>query len=227
MADYSVDVAEPWVRELLKPGYTHTDISVHNILLTAWVQALTNWLDSSGVVLILGTHNRDLEHAMLQTMGCFVTSYPLYIESNILLTAAEAVAATHSTLQKIPHRGTRYALLQSEPEWRRQIYQYSQPFLGFNYLGDDELVSGAWQTTPETISHQQVVVSRGTQQNERYKSVNSVPYLVMLSKVNRKSNTLTFTAEYAANCYSTDTVDQLLNTYRKRIASLWPDVAQA
>lgn len=221
MKERTIEITEPWVKTLLTPGYTDKQLRIHDVMLTAWVQTLTQWMDSRAVVLILGSHNRDLDHAMMQTMGCFITSYPLYIESDPTLTASEAIAATHRTLLKVADKGARYALLQSNQQWRDFVYSHAQPFLGFNFLGEEELVSECWQTTADTIDHQQVVVSHGQQQDARYKSVNNIPYLVMLSKLNRTSKTLTLTAEYADNCYSVDTIDRLLNMYCQRISNLW------
>jgi amino acid adenylation domain-containing protein len=220
MKDITLEIAAPWVEALLNPNKDGRDLSVHDIMLTAWVQTLSRWMGQEGVVLILGTHNRDLVESMMQTMGCFITSYPLYLSAGLHLTESEAVCVTHDKLKTIPHKGTRYTLSLDEPQWREFVYGFTQPFLGFNFLGEEELVQQWWEKTDDSVDHKQVVVSHGQQQEERYKSVDDVPYLVMLSKVNRASKTLTLTAEYAATCYSTDTVEHLLSEYRERIALL-------
>ncbi|NEP13157.1 MAG: AMP-binding protein [Symploca sp. SIO2C1] len=153
--DFTLTQAQ--TRQLLRdvPGAYNTQIN--DILLTALVQCLQTWTDTSVLLIDLESHGRqtDLFEGidLSRTVGWFTSSFPvvLYLEPQADL--ATAIKSIKEQLRQIPDFGIGYGIgryLSNDATLRDQLAALPQGQISFNYLGqfDEQFdeANGATQT---------------------------------------------------------------------------------
>jgi non-ribosomal peptide synthase protein (TIGR01720 family) len=128
------------------PQIYHTQIN--DVLLTALVQAFTQWTGETTLLVDLEGHGReDLveEVDVSRTVGWFTAIYPVVLNLGETFDPGSALKKVKEELRSIPHRGIGYGVLRylsDEPKVRQQLRTLPQAQVIFNYLGQfDQSIS--------------------------------------------------------------------------------------
>ncbi|NJK57793.1 MAG: AMP-binding protein, partial [Pleurocapsa sp. SU_5_0] len=128
------------------PQIYHTQIN--DVLLTALVQAFTQWTGESTLLVDLEGHGReDLvdEVDVSRTVGWFTTVFPVLLNLGDTFDPGSALKKVKEQLRSIPHRGIGYGVLRylsDEPKVTQQLRTLPQAQVIFNYLGQfDQSIS--------------------------------------------------------------------------------------
>lgn len=209
---------EDWVENFLLHIPRTTGMQINEMLLACWLQSISEWCKVTGLVVIMGNHNRKLLDDMIHTMGCFVTAYPLYIKLPVELGISEAIQSLREQLKEVPYGGTRYMLsMMNHAAWKEKVFGLPQPSLGFNYLGEDELKQDMWDDWEHEIKSELVSVSQGKLLSGRHQSTNGVPYLILHCQINSNTKKIVLTCDYDSNYYAEASIDGLLTLYQHKI----------
>jgi non-ribosomal peptide synthase protein (TIGR01720 family) len=128
------------------PQIYHTQIL--DILLTALVQTLSQWTNTSSVLVDLEGHGREEIISgidLSRTVGWFTTMYPVLLELKQPNNPELAIKSIKEQLRCIPDKGIGYGLLRylsQDMEIQEKLTALPQPQVSFNYLGQmDTIVS--------------------------------------------------------------------------------------
>jgi amino acid adenylation domain-containing protein/non-ribosomal peptide synthase protein (TIGR01720 family) len=114
---------------------------INDALLTALVQAVSQWSGSRALLLDLEGHGREdiLDDVELsRTVGWFTTVYPVALDLEDADGPGEALKTVKEQLRRVPRRGIGYGLLRhlgEDEEVVRNLQAVSRAELSFNYLG--------------------------------------------------------------------------------------------
>ena len=135
-------------RRLLQeaPKAYHTEIN--DILLCALALALSDWNNTSAVLVGVEGHGREeIAHSagmdITRTVGWFTTQYPVLLEVDASGDIGFRLRETKEQLRRVPDKGLGYGVLKYM--CKAASLQGSTPWeIGFNYLGQgDNMMSGA------------------------------------------------------------------------------------
>jgi non-ribosomal peptide synthase protein (TIGR01720 family) len=137
----SVRLSEEETRALLHqvPEAYHTHIN--EVLLTALVQALSQWTGERRVLVDLEGHGREALFAdvdVSRTVGWFTTVYPVLLEVRWGMDEGSALKAIKEQMRGMPNRGIGYGLLRylsGDGAAAEALRRQPQAEVSFNYLG--------------------------------------------------------------------------------------------
>lgn len=186
-------------------------VQVQEVLLTALVQTLTTWAETSMVTLDLEGHGReDLFETvdLSRTVGWFTSLFPVRLTLAPELEAAEALQSIKTQLRQIPNGGIGYGI------WR--YLSADQPSLTavnssvrFNYLGQadaslNQLSLFRWATE-----------SCGSSRSDRH----TTPYLLDISGL-VQAEQLRLNWTYSDRAHNQTTMQHLVQQFEQNLRSL-------
>jgi non-ribosomal peptide synthase protein (TIGR01720 family) len=140
----------PETTALLQEVPTAYHTHIHEVLVTALLQAVTRRTGSPRLVLELEGHGREdlFEQVDLsRTVGWFTTRYPVHLHVDDAASPGEALKTVKEQLRQVPRRGLGYGLLRylhPDPSIRQELAALPGAALSFNYLGQfDQVLSPA------------------------------------------------------------------------------------
>ncbi len=113
---------------------------INDLLLTAFVQTLSQWVQSESIQFDLEGHGREAlfdSVDLSRTLGWFTSIFPVAINLPNYVTSGEAIKIVKEQLRAIPNNGIGYALLRYQEKSIQTESLGAHPDLqiGFNYLG--------------------------------------------------------------------------------------------
>jgi len=207
----SVEETQTLLQEI--PATDRTQID--EILLTALVQSLVTWTDSSALLLDLEGHGRESFSEALdisRTVGWFTTIFPVQLSVDPQSSAIEALKAIKEQLRQIPQQGMGYGLLRylsDDSAIRQQLQALPQPEMRFNYLGQFDPAlsdSSLFSLAPE---------SSGQARSPRAKR----PYLLDITGWVAQQQ-LQLDWSYSRAVHDRQTMEQLADGFLKALRSL-------
>jgi amino acid adenylation domain-containing protein/non-ribosomal peptide synthase protein (TIGR01720 family) len=140
-AKVSVSLSEEQTRALLQEVQAAYNTQINDVLLTAFVQSLQLWTNSSTVLVDLEGHGREELFAdvnLSRTIGWFTTLFPVHLQLEKVNNPGEALKSVKEQLRCLPQRGIGYGILKymsQNKAIRQQLEAFPQPEIIFNYLG--------------------------------------------------------------------------------------------
>ena len=114
---------------------------INDVLLTALVQVLANWSQSTSVLIDLEGHGREEilpDVDLSRTVGWFTTIFPVLLKLVATENLGETLKSIKEQLRGVPNRGIGYGLLRylsGDAEITSQLSSLPQAEVSFNYLG--------------------------------------------------------------------------------------------
>ncbi|WP_427156899.1 amino acid adenylation domain-containing protein [Aliinostoc sp. HNIBRCY26] len=110
---------------------------INDVLLTALVQAFSQWTGTRSLLVALESHGReeiseDLD--LSRTVGWFTSIFPALLDLGKASHPGEALKTIKEQLRAIPHRGIGYGILRYLKQ-DHELQNYPEPEVVFNYLG--------------------------------------------------------------------------------------------
>ncbi|UGA36335.1 condensation domain-containing protein [Chromobacterium haemolyticum] len=128
--------------------------SAEEMLLTAALGALRDWLDADTLVLTMEGHGRDDEALDLsRTVGWFTAMYPLTVTSLAEASPPRLLRRVKQALRAVPAGGAGYGALRQAAD-ARALAAMPEPQIAFNYLGQFDAslpADGALAPAPESV----------------------------------------------------------------------------
>jgi non-ribosomal peptide synthase protein (TIGR01720 family) len=137
----TVSVDAETTRRLVQDVPAASRTQLHEVLIAALVQVLSQWSGSAGVSLDLEGHGREElfpELDVSRTVGWFTTVFPVVVRVEPGATPGAVLAAVKDRVRRLPHKGIGYGLLRygsGDPEVRRRLAAQPASPVSFNYLG--------------------------------------------------------------------------------------------
>ncbi len=147
---------------------------INDVLLTALVQAFSEWTGKQSLLLDLEGHGREALSEGIdvsRTVGWFTSIFPVCLRLEPATSEGDALKSIKEQLRRIPGRGIGYGLLRylaADLEISRSLAARSQPDLSFNYLG--QFASGPSNLTsaPIALASESIGPARSPLQQRRY-----------------------------------------------------------
>jgi non-ribosomal peptide synthase protein (TIGR01720 family)/FkbM family methyltransferase len=157
---------------LLKEVPKAYQTQINDVLLTALVQALTQWTGTSTQLIDLEGHGREaiLEDVdLLRTVGWFTAIFPVSLSLDSTANPGDRLKSIKEQLRHIPNRGIGYGLLRylsKETATVKKLQTLPQADLRFNYLGQfDQILSS---TSPFKLTNETCGPTRSLRGNRRH-----------------------------------------------------------
>ena len=137
---------------------------INDVLLTALVQCLTEWIGESSILIDLEGHGREQLFAdvdLSRTVGWFTSLFPVRLQKLANNHPGENLKSIKEQLRAIPNHGIGYGILRylsTDREIRSQIRATPQAEVSFNYLGQfnhRQSQAGNWQFASESMGFTQ------------------------------------------------------------------------
>lgn len=142
----SVSLSVADTQALLQKVPAAYQTQINDVLLTALVQTLAEWIGNSTLVLDLEGHGREEifdDVDLSRTVGWFTTIFPVLLNLPTSSNPATTVKAIKEQLRKIPNRGIGYGILRylsRDYPIAEKLQTLPQAELLFNYLGQSAQV---------------------------------------------------------------------------------------
>ncbi|MEM6451448.1 MAG: condensation domain-containing protein, partial [Cyanobacteria bacterium P01_D01_bin.105] len=146
----TVQLTEALTQSLLKEVPAAYNAQIADALLTAFIQTLTEWTNSSEILINLESYGRFSDKLDLsRSVGWFTALYPISLNYEPTLTLTENLKETQSRLSAVPNNGLSYGILNYlaadyldenhlETDDLRATFNISAP-VSFNYLGQIDI----------------------------------------------------------------------------------------
>ncbi|MAU84043.1 MAG: hypothetical protein CME34_19665 [Gordonia sp.] len=125
----------------------------HEILLAAFAVAVSRWHPGATVIDVEG-HGR--EESLLpgsdlaRTVGWFTSMYPVMVDLPHKVAVSDAINAIKAKFVEIPNHGMGFGLLRYVNQaTARELEEFANPEVLFNYLGSYDTSGGDWELAPE------------------------------------------------------------------------------
>lgn len=122
---------------------------INDVLLTALVEAFSEWTGRRSLLLNLEGHGREEvlpEVDISRTVGWFTTDFPLLLDLEGRRESGEALTAVKEQLRAVPNNGIGFGLLRHlspDPAGGESLARLPRPEVAFNYMGQfDQVLSG-------------------------------------------------------------------------------------
>ncbi|MDQ0418594.1 amino acid adenylation domain-containing protein/non-ribosomal peptide synthase protein (TIGR01720 family) [Croceifilum oryzae] len=153
--EITVVLDEGKTRSLLQEMSSTHRAQINEILLTALVQATSEWTGHQALTVDLEGHGREemIEDVDIsRTVGWFTSIYPVHLHITGADTPIKALKAVKEQVRQIPNKGVDYGILRYlSPEISECFQSQLTPSISFNYLGQfDQMFSDDAMFTPET-----------------------------------------------------------------------------
>jgi len=138
----SLEVEE--TRALLQEVPKAYNTQINDVLLTALVEAFTQWTGARSLLINLEGHGREAifeDVDLSRTVGWFTTLFPVLLDVSESSDPGDALKTVKEQLRQIPNRGIGYGLLRylsGDREIVKRMRALSQPEVSFLYLGQSE-----------------------------------------------------------------------------------------
>ncbi|WHZ21721.1 MAG: polyketide synthase module [Nitrospira sp.] len=165
----TVSVDAETTRQLVQAVPAAARTQLHEVLLAALVQVLSEWSGSAVVAFDLEGHGREdvfPELDVSRTVGWFTTVYPVVVRVAPGATPGAVLAAVKARVRRLPHKGLGYGLLRyggGDPEVRRHLAAQPPAPVSFNYLGQLDQTfppEAPVRPAPESVGPNQAAGSR-------------------------------------------------------------------
>ena len=115
-------------------------VQIHEVLLTALLEAIGGWTGEYRMLIAMEGHGReDLDGVdVSRTIGWFTTLYPVLLEADRHVSLQQRLKAVSKQLRSVPERGLGYGVsryLTEDPVIAESLRRSGTPELIFNYLG--------------------------------------------------------------------------------------------
>ncbi|MGZ9233946.1 MAG: condensation domain-containing protein, partial [Anaerolineales bacterium] len=133
----SVEDTQAFLTEVSKAYRTMST----DVLLTALVEAFSDWTGRTTLQIALEDHGREaiFDHVDLsRTVGCFSAIYPVLLDVGGLTNPGDKLVAVKELLRNIPHAGIGYGLLRymsAEEATIQKLTGLPQAEVSFHYMG--------------------------------------------------------------------------------------------
>ncbi len=153
-ATVSVTLNAQETQALLQEVPSAYQTQINDILLTALVQAFSQWTGVNSLLIDLEGHGREdiiPNIDLSRTIGWFTTIFPVYLHLEANSAPEAALKTIKEQLRSIPHRGINYGVLRY---LRRDeaLQVMPQAEVKFNYLGQFDQVLSIFQSASESSS---------------------------------------------------------------------------
>jgi non-ribosomal peptide synthase protein (TIGR01720 family) len=199
-----------WTRQLLQevPRVYHTEIN--DILLSALVKVVSEWIGKAEIVIGLEGHGReDLggDMDLSRTVGWMTNLYPVALSAGDGSGYGELLMGVKEALRRIPDRGIGYGVLRyinGEERLRNRSWD-----LMFNYLGQvDNIVR-------KDVGIQDAEESDGENISRKYRMQEKLMINSLVS-----GGDLIMRWSFSGRHYEEETIDRLLQQYRRVLQEL-------
>jgi amino acid adenylation domain-containing protein/non-ribosomal peptide synthase protein (TIGR01720 family) len=139
----SVEQTRALLNEVPKAYRTQT----LDVLLTALVQSVAQWIGEPVLLIDLEGHGREAlfeELDISRTVGWFTSLFPVWLDIRTVSNPGEALKSLKEQLLRIPNKGIGYGLLRYlNSDTAKHLQTLPQALLSFNYLGQFQPLSQA------------------------------------------------------------------------------------
>lgn len=148
LGELHTDIDMQKVNPLIK---ANNEISIFDILVTGFVQALNDFTGSTDQFIDLRNHGRHISNDLdlSRTIGWFTTAYPIKLSLRGQTNVRKAIREIQLQLRAVPHNGVSYNLLKYITDDERinlELMEMGMPKIAFNYHGQiDKIFSGLKQ----------------------------------------------------------------------------------
>jgi amino acid adenylation domain-containing protein/non-ribosomal peptide synthase protein (TIGR01720 family) len=145
---------------------------INDVLLTALLQAFSEWTGKGTLLLDLEGHGREAlsdEIDLTRTVGWFTSIFPVRLRLEKAASPGDALKTIKEQLRRVPNRGIGYGLLRylaTDIEIARSLEAQTQPEVSFNYLG--QLSSAPPAVHQIALARESSGPSRSPRQTRRY-----------------------------------------------------------
>ena len=145
---------------------------INDVLLTALVEAFSEWTGEPSLLLDLEGHGREALSQGIdvsRTVGWFTSIFPVRLSIPPAATPGDALKSVKEQLRRIPNRGIGYGLLRylsTDSAITRRLQSQPQPQVGFNYLG--QLSVAPSPAAPVALASESSGPARDPRQTRRY-----------------------------------------------------------
>ncbi|MCC5644526.1 amino acid adenylation domain-containing protein [Nostoc sp. CHAB 5824] len=140
----SVSLSSEETQALLQEVPKAYQTQVNDVLLTALVQACTQWTGDNSLLLTLKGHGREdifPEVNLSRTVGWFTAQFPVLLSLGDAFSPGDALKTIKEQVRNIPYNGISYGILKYLNQ-NSSLQTTPQPQLKFNYLGQfDEVLA--------------------------------------------------------------------------------------
>ncbi|MEW6735522.1 MAG: amino acid adenylation domain-containing protein, partial [Acidobacteriota bacterium] len=190
----------------------HTQIN--DLLLTAMVEAFSQWTGRRVLLVDLEGHGREDIIAnvdLSRTVGWFTTVFPVLLDLEQVSDIVEGLKSIKEQLRQIPQHGIGYGVLKylGRPEVVKRLKELPYPQVSFNYLGQfDQVLSESYLFVPA--------------QEERGPSQSLQAIRSHLLNINGSivSGQLQLSCIYSKNIYKHETIARLMANFAEVLRSL-------
>ena len=157
---------------LLKQVPKAYQTEINDVLLTALAQAVTQWTESSTLLVDLEGHGRETifdDTDLSRTVGWFTSIFPVLLNLERNSQPGEMLKSIKEQLRNIPNRGIGYGILRylkKDSETIKKLRALPNAELNFNYLGQfDQMLS---PTSPFELTNEDYGPRRSLKGKRRY-----------------------------------------------------------
>ena len=195
------------------PEVYHTQIN--DVLLSALVDALSQWTQQEKLLIYLEGHGREELFAgvdLSRTVGWFTSKFPVVLKRGPSTHPGECLKAVKEQLRQVPNRGVGFGVLRylnRDRKVQAKLGDGVQPEVSFNYLGqfDQTLQDSTWFTWSPA--------SPGPTHNPQANRANLIEIIGMI-----KAGMLQMQWHYSANLHRRSTMEALANNYLSALRAL-------
>ena len=207
---------EPELDETLLPLKRISEVSqipIHDLLLTAWVQVLCEHFNLQEVVINLVMHGRGIEEDEIDNIGgiigCFVSHYPICFT---FPPGTGKIAVNHirALINQAPSKGMRYGLLRfGRPDLKTFWEKLPIPnlFFHFQIATKEEEHTGIWKIIKEQRFNELLMLDR------------LEPLWILNPRTNKSVCSMLF-----GQSYNKEDIEELWNHYFQQIQQLASEI---
>lgn len=168
----SVSLTSDETNALLRDVPKAYQTQINDVLLTALLQAFSEWTGESTLLLDLEGHGREALSDgidLARTVGWLTSIFPVRLRLEPATSSGEALKSIKEQLRRVPNRGIGYGLLRylsNDVEIKARLEAQAQPELSFNYLG--QISSAASAANPISLARESSGPARSPRQTRRY-----------------------------------------------------------
>jgi amino acid adenylation domain-containing protein/non-ribosomal peptide synthase protein (TIGR01720 family) len=213
-AQISVSLSIEHTQALLQEVSEAYQTRINDMLLTALVQSLTQWIGSLVLLIDLEGHGREElfeEIDTSRTVGWFTSIFPVLLDlSGVSNHAGERLKSVKEQLRQIPNKGIGYGLLRYlNPETGPRLQALPQAQIVFNYLGQ---FSQTFSKEPFNRIAKEATGSNRSRSGLRR-------YLLEINSLIHEGR-LQMNWTYSKNIYRRTTIEGLAQDFIKKLTSL-------
>jgi len=186
---------------------------INEVLLTALLQAVSNWTGEASLLIDLEGHGREElfeDVDISRTVGWFTSVFPVQLHTRNVADSVETLKTIKEQLRSIPNHGIGYGLLRNlNRKTSPQLAPLPQAEISFNYLGQFD------QTFTESALFALAKESAGTSQSPRGHRT----YLLEINSL-VTGGKIQFDWTYSEAVHHFSTIESLAQTFIEALKSL-------